>query len=308
MSLATEYHSASGTAGTDFAWLGTRFDEDVGFTPDDGESWVCCRWNDEAAGLRFGLRWGGPAWLTGLWYSESRTAYVTQSRGKMSILPELPTLDSSRVITTDLPAALMGVWGLSDEYVIAWGDRAQGEGMMFLWDGKAWNEIPAPGPRVIDVHGPARDLVYAVGEKGLISRWDGHAWNRVTSPTDSVLSSVHVVSENEMYACGPGQRLLDGSIHGWSVAIEADHSLFSVAKFGDDLWVGAGELGLMRRVGAGLEVVKEKIKTRKIEVRSEMIMSAPDKVAFSPDGKSFKSTAKGFLLDALADDRPAWLR
>jgi hypothetical protein len=41
-------------------------------------------------------------------------------------------------------------------------------------------------------------------------------WVRVPAPTRAVLSSVQVVSEDEIHACGAGYRVLEGSVRGWA--------------------------------------------------------------------------------------------
>lgn len=110
---------------------------------------------------------------------------------------------------------------------------------MYLYDGRRWREIDAPG-HVGAVRGIRDDLIYAVGLQGLIARWNGSAFRVVHNPSDGNLCDVFVASDDEMYACGQDGHLMQGTVHGWEQLLLYDGSLHCVAKWGETVWVGAG--------------------------------------------------------------------
>jgi hypothetical protein len=301
MKLTTLYSNASGFSLDDACFIGLRFDEEVGFKRSEGESYLCQLWNG-----KFRTRYEGGGWFTGLWYSESRTAYFTESWGTAFVYPGLTTgTGGSRQYK--LPGLLAGAWGLTDEFVLVWGDQND-TGVMYRWDGKAWGPMESPGPGVLDVHGISPELLVAVGPGGMISRWDGAHWHRVDSPTQSVLSAVYVASPDEMYAVGAGGRFLEGSVHGWSDVLAGPGPLFGVAKWKNEVWVGAAQHGLMKREGDKLVSIKPNIKAETMDARQDLVITCPDKIAGTADGKNFGSAGKGNLLEMLAGTPPGWRR
>jgi hypothetical protein len=300
MELVARFSAVSGLSDSDCVFVCHRFDEEAGFTPSECDSWVF--WGDEDS---LHLRFGGPRWITGIWYSDTRTAYIPDSKGKLTILRDVPNATSdAHAKSATLDAALMGVWGLSDELVVAWGDNGD-EGRMFVWNGKKWGDLPSPAKGVYDVKGLGPKDLVAVGEGGLIATWNGSRWTRVEPLVETPIAAVAVVSPDEMYAVA-GRRLLEGSRHGWAVALEAQHDLFGVAKFKDELWVGGGEEGLFKRKGKKLQCVKDNIPAELIEARQVLLAAADHVVATSVDGKAFRGFRASAALEALEDQDPGW--
>ncbi len=292
MGLDVRFHTASGLTGDNACYLAMRYDEEIGFKPTCGDSWLVHESQAGAAAV-----YGRAGWFTGLWYSPQNHAYISSAHQEVIVIRDLPTFRENPKSHFDDPRwmqihnlryTMMGIFGLSDDYVLAWGNKDVGVGVMLLWNGQGWREIPSPGPDVTAVHGIAKDLIYAVGYWGLIARWDGAKWHKVSPITKLILLSVTVVSPDEIYACGDGGVLLDGSVHGWALGLQWPKPLYGVARFCGDLWVGAQKDGLMKRDRDTLIPVKPNIKAELLEARQHLIISAAESTCYSEDGRSFK--------------------
>jgi hypothetical protein len=293
------FHNASGLSLNDCAFLVMRYDPEVGSSPSTSDSWI-----GRIEGDQTRVGWGVAEWLTDLWYSESRTIYVCSSKGRLSIgVNAGKTAQDWK--SEQKRGALMGIWGLDDSFVLAWGDLGE-DGVMFRWDGQMWRDMPSPGVRVLSVHGVSQDLIYAVGDGGLIARWDGKRWNRIPSPTGETLTSVFVVSDKEMYAVSAGRHLFDGSVHGWAEAAEGPGPLFGVAKFAGQLWVGAGQHGLLKRDQNQLIPVKPNVLAEKLEAREWLFISTPQMTVRTSDGVRFIGSAKKYVEELLVQHPRLW--
>ena len=312
MRLGTIYNSASGPSNEDCCFIGHRFVEEWGFKPDTGESWVLHA-SPPAAGEEEGqvtLLFGVAGWFTGLWRSPAGWVYVADAAGKVHLQRDVARhgTDPDRWEEFTFDAVMLGVWGLNDQFVLAWGKIGK-EGRMYRWDGARWSAMPAPGPHVHSVHGIAPDVIYAAGADGLLARWDGTAWHRIVVPTPEDLTAVFAASEDEAYAVGNAGVVLGGSTHGWGKIAQGPGPLHGVAKFKGELWIGAGELGLLRRHGNTRRLVKAKanIHAHEFEAREQLVMSCPGKICGTEDGKDFSSVCEGFLAEALRHRRPLWM-
>ncbi len=299
MNLTVRFSSVSGFH-EDFCAIAHRFDADSGFSPQACESWVI---HTDDSG-EFNRCFGGPAWLTDVWYSETSRAYITDSRGELTVLKDANRPGKGVQTKHELGAALMGVSGATDELVVAWGDSGP-KHLMFRWDGKRWSDMPSPDGVVLDVAVVGTDLMMAVGEKGLIARWDGKRWHTFESPTRTHVSSIVVASPDEMYATA-GRALLEGSVHGWAKSLEAKAPLLGVAMLGKDLWVGGGENGLYRRKQKKLEVVKDNLEAEQMEGRKGLVVSANDFAGSSVDCKGFNGPEADAVIESLEDTPPGW--
>ena len=289
--LDVRFHSASGLSSDNVCCLATRYDTEIGIKPPWCDSWLVY---EDAAGAS--AVYGRQGWFTGLWYSAGNRAFISSAHQQIIVIHDLPAYqdqprtrfdDPRWTERHDFPATMMGVFGLSDDYVLAWGNKDAKTGAMYLWNGQTWREIPSPGPNVTAVHGIARDLIYAVGYFGFIARWDGARWHTIPPVTKVILVAVTVVSPDEIYACGDGGVLLDGSVHGWALGLEWPKPLFGVAKFCGDLWVGAQVDGLMKRDRDTLVPVKPNIKAELLDARQDLIISAALAPCTSQDGVAF---------------------
>jgi hypothetical protein len=292
---------ASGLDHEDHHFFTARFDAKVGFKPTAGETWVVHGFHGNVRGI-----YGVGGWLTGLWQSPSRRVYVSNSDGQVAVKTD-PDDDDADFKTYDLPGTLTGVWGLDDKFVLAWGLGDGNEGtVVYRFNGSKWTEIPSPG-EVVSMHGLNSRLVYAVGVRGLIARWDGTKWHKVPSPTGAVLSDVFVAEEEEMYAVGD-KVMLQGSTHGWTELLEGPTHMFGVAKWKDQVWVGAAEKGLMKLKRDKLVSVDAELHAERLDARGELLVSSPEAIAFSDDGTTFKKLRVRALEDHFRNDKPMWVR
>jgi hypothetical protein len=290
---------ASGLDRGDFHFLVLRFDQRYGFKPGEGECWVM-----RAAGGKLYSLYGGIAWFTGLWRSPAGRVYVASADSAV-VVNDNPIVHAAPFKEHKLQGTLAGVWGLDDRFVLTWGIH-RGKGVMHRFDGKKWSPMESPG-EIYGVHGLAPDLVYSVGVKGLIARWDGVRWNKVASPTKAVLSEVHVVDEDEVYAVGD-RVVLRGSPRGWTVAAKGTSHMCGLAKRKDEVFVGAAQKGLLKLAQNKLVTVDTEIKAERIDARGELIVSSPDAVAVSSDGKDFKRLRVKQVEDLYKDRKPAWTK
>ncbi len=201
----------------------------------------------------------------------------------------------------------MGVWGLNDEHVYAWGMRGKTD-FMVRWDGKRWADMTSPQGGIVSIHGTRPDLLFAVGDGGLISRWDGTRWTDMAAPSDEPLRSVFVADDDEIWACGNRGGLLQGTQHGWTQVLTHSAPLASVAVFADSLWVGAsGEAGLCKLDQTKLESIKPNLPSAKLESRGgPLLLSNTATVADTRDGVSFKGYGVSGVKGALESRIPAW--
>jgi len=290
---------ASGLSRNDFHFLVLRFDERYGFKPSEGESWIL-RYKD---GTLSSLR-GGLTWYTGIWHSRAAHVYAACAHSSVDV-NSYPGLRAGPWQDYKLQGTPGGVWGLDDRFVLAWGIR-RGKGIMYRFNGKKWSPMESPG-EIYGVHGLAPNLVYAVGRRGLIARWDGTRWNKVPSPTQAVLSDVHVVSQDEMYAVGD-HVVLRGSRRRWDEAAEGTSHMFGVANWKGEVFVGAAGDGLLKLVRNKLVPVDLEINAERIDARGELIVSSPSAIAISSDGKEFKKLSVKKVETLYKDHKLSWTK
>jgi len=163
-----------------------------------------------------------------------------------------------------LKGVFTGIWGLDDRFVLAWGIRKGG---------------------------------------GIMARFDGRKWHSMkSSKDDGPFTSVFVADENEIYV-GGHKVLLKSAAKGWD-SIKAPSQIYGVVKWKDHVWVGAGKSGLMR-LGAGkLITVDPAMQAERMDGRGELLISTPDAIVVTSDGKDFKRL-KLKAIQNLYKDRPA---
>ncbi|MEQ9320126.1 MAG: hypothetical protein RIF41_13260 [Polyangiaceae bacterium] len=234
----------------------------------------------------------GPTWLAG---DEGVIALRDNTRGQAPI-------------ATHLDACIVGVWGLSDDFVLAWGTSPRGDNALFRYDGERWAAMPAPPAgkekrrTLRTVHGTGPDQLLAGGEGGLLSRWDGERWRRAKVPSDRAFCGVHVESVAEMYAVA-GPCLFERSSEGWTSMLaelpEPDYrtaagpgrELHDVAKFAGQLWVAAGEGGLCQCHGDELTVIMADRHVKRLTLSHDgktLLAVCDDAVGATADGETWQ--------------------
>jgi hypothetical protein len=105
-----------------------------------------------------------------------------------------------------------------DAWAAGWIPGRSRAGMIWHWDGEAWNrEIEkVPTPLQAAAFLDAGDA-WGVGENGLLARWDGREWREATSPTSQALNAVAFLPSGEGWAAGEGGQILRWDGSGWSV-------------------------------------------------------------------------------------------
>ncbi|MCP3098219.1 hypothetical protein LZ198_04920 [Myxococcus sp. K15C18031901] len=304
--IATNYYSASGPEVDACAFLGQRYDEERGYKPFESECWVLSFRPKAGGGLSAMYHFGSTGLLSRLWRSPRGAVFASSvTDAKILFHPDLHGDPKHRFESMKLGVPLNGVWGLDDNYVLAWGATFEGTRHVFRYDGKNWNEIPSPDFEVRAMHGLAPDCIYAVGVGGGVASWDGNVWKRFPVPTDEVLNSVFVADPDEIYATGGAGSLLEGSAHGWGRIAEGPvpgMPLFAVVKWKEELWVAAGQFGLFKRVGTQnqIECIKPNLSAVGLDARKNLLISCKDRISESADGQAFFSSGRDFLLNARA--------
>lgn len=223
------------------------------------------------------------------WQAPSGRAFVVQLGFGMYELPAM-TEDGGAVESIDHTGLgpVMGVWGLDDRAIWAWG--ADGDGPFGLhFDGDAWNRTPIPGP-FHAVHGVAPDRVFAVGAGGLIARWDGRRWQTVAPGNQPArrLTDVCVADDGTVYVTeGSGEgALLRVTDAGVETILTTEFPLLSARWFQGALWVGtASHLGVARLVGDQLESWRDRFSGTRLDARGHLLVtSAGDLVSFDGEG------------------------
>jgi hypothetical protein len=298
MKIGYRLSDASGIDRNDLHFLVQRFNGRQEFRPNVSEMHIVRL----HANAKLHSLYGGTGWFTGLWQSEAKRVYVSTADSQILMQTRAGVREAPWKVEK-LKGVFTGIWGLDDRFVLAWGIR-KGGGIMARFDGRKWKEIQAPGKdKVYAVHGRTPGFLVAVGENGLIARWDGRKWHSMkSSKDDGPFTSVFVADENEIYV-GGHKVLLKSAAKGWD-SIKAPSQIYGVVKWKDHVWVGAGKSGLMR-LGAGkLITVDPAMQAERMDGRGELLISTPDAIVVTSDGKDFKRL-KLKAIQNLYKDRPA---
>jgi len=118
---------------------------------------------------------------------------------------------------------------------------------------------------------------------------------------------VYVASGDQMYAVGAGQRLLEGSIYGWSEVLVANGQLYDVAVHGGKVWVAAGPDGLFTLEGNQLVNYSTKITPERFDARGELVISARTLVLQLLPGRKFASCGLDGFMTLTKDEPTTWL-
>jgi len=158
-----------------------------------------------------GMRWGGPEWakISMHWDGAggSRAASPTRVVRTPPPAPARTTCGSWRsgrgraldgaswsstklAVGSDVPH-LNAVWVNGPDDVWTAGTHlADGDGLLFHWDGSSWTQVPATTRGINGLWGSARDDVWAVGNQATMLHFAGQTWSAVPIPTTNTLTSV----------------------------------------------------------------------------------------------------------------------
>lgn len=304
MKYAYLYHCARGSDLDECVFLGMRYLTKYGAQPGLMDSWVL-RSSVPSAPGKAGIKpcHGAERWFVGLWRSPTDRLYVAELNGKARVCEFDGMAASANWQKFEFPGCTFrGVFGVDDRSVFLTGKKALDPAVLF-WDGKAWTELPPPPGEIQWMHGRSPDAMIGVGPKGLLTRWNGASWQKIPLPTQEFLTSVWVESSDEMYAVGHGGVLWEGSGTGWGKVAEGAGPFYGVAKFAGEVFVGAKEHGILKRVRDRMETANAEIHGQILHVGKALVISCPEEIAATSDGKAFRLKGRGTMQKVL-DDKP----
>lgn len=237
-----------------------------------------------------------------IWRSPSSTAFV---HGGRSVLWSDNPVQGGGDWHEQNDVTGYGIWGLDDNYVLAYGDPMGRD--MFCFNGSSWEQIDAPG-FVKDVHGISPDLLYAAGSHG-IAKFNGKNWDLVPSSSGRAFTSIHVVSENEMYAILDREQVWKGSVDGWTPMSgkRGYPALTCITKWNDKVWVGDSYSGLSVMEESELKVVKEKLRLQSMVAGETLTVTHSYGISGTENGVNFRGFKVDALVDILGSQKPVWL-
>lgn len=295
------YFCAKGRSIRDCAVIGHRYDVHYGFTWSESESWVIRYRPAEPDRSLASIEMGGTEWLTRLWLSPSGRCWVAGGEGHVHV----ETPEGWR--HHDFEVGLSGLWGLNDEWVLAWSEERE---RMFLWDGRAWGDFPCPG-RVVSVEGPSPDQVVAGCYDGQLWRWDGTRWDLVPVHATGTFAGVHAVGEDRVYACSHHGELVEISPYGAQLVLKRPIALLDVQWWDGALWLAAGLDGLFRLVPGKneLELVAQGYMFESFARSDEHLLISADQGIIQWTGdEELEELTTELLFDRRRGQPPAWLR
>ena len=301
MTFATLYHSASGASLEDFSCIGQRYDREAGLESGRLESWVVTVKGDE-----FSASYGIAGDFTRLSRAPSGTLFVAEAGGAVRVnrTPAARQKDDWKIHLLD--GLISGVFAVDDDRTAyAWGERGSGH-PVFRFEGTNFREIASPGFAINALHGVSDSQLVAAGDDGQAARFDGRIWTGVPTGTEEDLTAVHVESDQVVRLVGLGGSLLELQGGRFERVAKAPGPLFGVAGFNQQVWLGAGPLGLFRRTATGVECVKANIPARTLSAGSSLLITCDDEICGTRDGKAFGGKAEGLFAKLREGKPPLW--
>jgi len=303
--LASEYRFATGLTFEKSCFVGRRFQEKLGYagTP-NRESWACTIVPDGSDDYTISLVRGTLDDLTGMFLSASNKLYACTTRDiwmNGSIFAAKAKQSAGWEILDMQGVALKGMAGVDDKNIFCWGTITQFN-RLFRYDGRYWLDAPEPPFEITALHAATADVAYAVGPRGEIGRLDSAGWAQVESPVTERLTGVFLAGPDEIYAVGEKGSILQGSSRTWKKIGEGPGALYCVAKFKDVLYVGAGPLGMARRVGQTdrFDLFKPNIHAMDFDCRDELVIAMDNAIVGTRDNQEFTGTAFDSVLERTA--------
>ena len=295
MKMAYRIASATGGSLESCYYLGQRYDGDQGLVPEGMDSWVVAA---NPAGHQVST--ARPGWMNGLWWSPGGTLYVTFEPGKVYVL----RAGESEWLSSTRGGSLLGIWGLDDQHVYAWGK--DGDRFVFhFWDGARWDSVEAPG-EILAMHAVSPDRVFVVGALGLCAEWDGERFEVHEMPETAAFWSVAAAPDGRVWACGPRTSILELTEEGWVDAATPQVPALSLAFWNERLWVAAGQFGLFVVDEGVMTQAHKDLEPMAFDARGNLLMFGEDALAETADGESFRRVGLADFRSITAEQGPTW--
>lgn len=314
LEIAVENYAVSGPKARRCVFLAMRYDAGAGYRPGDSETWIAG--NDMTVDFEGSsmVMNGTAAWYTGIWATLEGSLFVTRHDGWIIRNRDIFQDGAFERWENDELGThtLTGVHGLDGDNVFVWGhdptasDDTYPASDVFRWDGHGWNRTAGPGFQIVAMHGTAPDDLWVGGPGGAFARWDGKSWAREPSSHEAMINSIFVAAPGEVYATATDGTVMErkgkkmvpiGVIPG----ADAPADVKCVAKWDGALWVGAGRLGVFRRVrrSADFECVKPNIDCVAMDAREELVACCRSMIAGTDNGRDWN----GYGVDLIHDER-----
>lgn len=302
MKIGLRWGNTSGFSLGDCALLGYRYNARRGWSAEYGQAYVL-----ELRAGQVHIIGRHMGWPTGVWRSPSGKTYVAAFEALKVHPGGGAPIAAWRVEKVD--AFLSGVWGLREDCLFVWGKSHDGREIVRHWNGRNWSESVVPNG-VVAIHGVSEALIYAVGRSGFIARWDGHGWKQIPLELDATLTSLCVVSRDEMYATAnvvPKGILLEGSYDGWvQRSALPTTQIYSVAKLGSVVHLGSS-VGLLTLQGNNLVPAAPPLTDAIwLETRAGLLVTGKRSIAHTTDGDSFEQLSIDGFVEQTKNDPVTW--
>ncbi len=182
---------------------------------------------------------------------------------------------------------LFRIWGLSDSAVFAVGAA----GRCFGFDGSRWVDM-STGLRgyVHALHGVAPDRLVCAGDSGFVAFWDGAGWTPVELGVGFDFRSAYMLGADDTLLCGLGGACARLRGETLEVIEGTTASLYAIARFRGDIYLGSAEAGIFQLQGATLVPFKPKARGYDMSATGDRrLLTCGVNQAASFDGSGWKA-------------------
>jgi hypothetical protein len=192
------------------------------------------------------------SWLTSMDETPSGNPFAVSMEGELHY-PENGTWTTMNLACPD---GLNAVWAASDHDLFAVGLAGW---RVRVTDLVPRVDRDPKERRLNAVHGTSPDNVYAAGDGGIVFHYDGRAWNEIEAPTNATLLAV-LCHKDDVYFAGARGTLFRKTGDRWDdLHSREEITITSLAWYGDALFAAAGAKGVYRLGPNGLEAFKERV-------------------------------------------------
>lgn len=302
MKSKTYFFQASGHSYDACFYLGRQHNLAHEQTANKTESWIMGHHRTPKGRITASVYYQSNGLLTGLWQAGNGAVFATRASMPAILFHPDPSNDSRRPFQEIKISECMpqGIWGLHEQFVMAWGIDSNNISYLYLYKGTKWEAIAAPGFPIKSVHGIAENLILAVGQNGGIARWNGSRWKQYSQSGNEAYNGVFVVSINEIFVVGNNGSVLAGNPRTFKQLKRQNLQgapLQAIAKWDNYIWIAAGESGLftLQPKSNELELYNEEYRASGFDTRFDFIVACEDKIVGMNEIQE-DTFGKGYLL------------